>query len=192
MTGAVGPKHGTVTNPPSRAQIYLEAWQAEGMESGKFFPEWRSGVQDPYASEDIPSNTPPADGRIASAGQSFAAMLDEPREDWKKHSVSAGQKLEMTWHFHKLHKTRRWNYFLTKPNWDPTQPLSRAQFEAEPFTVVQNPHRPYWDYEDLVPSNPTTHTLTLPEREGYQVLLCVWEVADTGYAFYQVVDLDFA
>ena len=41
MTGAVGPKHGTVMTPPSRAQIYLEAWQAEGLEAGII------GINDP-------------------------------------------------------------------------------------------------------------------------------------------------
>ncbi|MFG2137839.1 lytic polysaccharide monooxygenase auxiliary activity family 9 protein [Streptomyces sp. NPDC048650] len=191
MSKDIGPRHGSVTNPPSRAQIYLQDWQAEGLEAGKFFPQSAAGLQDPFASDDIPSNTPPADGKIASAGQSFAAMLDEAREDWKKHTVSAGQEMEMTWHHHIPHKTRRWNYFLTKPDWDPTAPLTRTQFEAKPFTTVQNSCRPYWSCDDLEPSGHTTHTLPLPERQGYHVLLSVWEVADTGNAFYQVIDLDF-
>ncbi|WP_260334510.1 lytic polysaccharide monooxygenase [Streptomyces beigongshangae] len=33
----------------------------------------------------------------------------------------------------------------------------------------------------------------LPERRaGHHVLLAVWEVADTGHAFYQVIDLQFS
>lgn len=31
----------------------------------------------------------------------------------------------------------------------------------------------------------------LPERRGYHVLLAGWEVANTGNAFYQVIDLNF-
>ncbi|MBA4152342.1 MAG: chitin-binding protein [Acinetobacter sp.] len=44
----------------------------------------------------------------------------------------------------------------------------------------------------MKPANPTVHNVPLPERTGYHVLLAVWEVADTGNAFYQVVDLEFA
>lgn len=35
------------------------------------------------------------------------------------------------------------------------------------------------------------HTIKLPERSGYHVILGVWEVADTGHAFYQVIDVNF-
>ncbi|MDD2130406.1 lytic polysaccharide monooxygenase [Pseudomonas sp. 17391] len=34
-------------------------------------------------------------------------------------------------------------------------------------------------------------TLKLPERDGYHVLLGVWEIAEIDKAFYQVVDLNF-
>ncbi|PDP89524.1 chitin-binding protein [Glycomyces fuscus] len=187
------PRHGLITEPRSRAQIYLQEWQAAGLEAGKFFPAAQAGMSDPYASTDVPNAEPPADGRIASAGKEFAAALDEPRGDWSKHPVASGQELTLTWSYHAPHKTRRWNYFLTRPGWDPQAPLTRAQFDAEPFHTVQLSGEPYWSSDDLVPANPTTHTMRLPERSpGHHVLLSVWEVADTGYAFYQVIDLDFA
>jgi chitin-binding protein len=141
----------------------------------------------------VVSNQPPEDGRIASAGHDFAKTLDEPGTDWSKHPVQSGQQLSITWQFHAPHKTRRWNYFLTRRDWNPATPLTRAQFEHEPFHVVQLPCQPFWSCDDLIPANPTTHTLTLPPRPaGHHVLLTVWEVADTGYAFYQVIDLGFA
>ncbi len=180
-----------MTDPPSRAAIYLTDWQAADLEAGKFFPATEAGLQDPFAPEDVVSATPPPDGRIASAGRDYAAMLDEPRPDWQAHQVSPGESLTVSWHFRMPHKTRRWNYFLTRPDWDPGLPLSRAQFEPEPFHVVQLPCQPFWQCDDLEPENPTQHTFTLPERSGRQVLLAVWEVADTGNAFYQVIDLDF-
>jgi chitin-binding protein len=184
-------RHGAVSDPPSRAQIYLPEWQAAGLEAGKFFPRTESGLSDPFAADDAVSSTPPPDGRIASAGRDFAAVLDETRPDWSKHPVSPGQALDITWHYHALHKTRRWNYFMTRPGWDPAKPLARAQFDSTPFHTVQLSCQPFWSCEDLIPPNPTTHTLTLPERSGHQVLLGVWEVADTGNAFYQVIDLQF-
>ncbi|CAJ58805.1 MULTISPECIES: lytic polysaccharide monooxygenase auxiliary activity family 9 protein [Frankia] len=187
----VAPRHGTVSEPASRAHIYLAEWQSAGLESGKFFPATQAGLADPFAADDVRNDSPPADGKIASAGQDFAAELDKPGSDWQKHSVAAGQQLTITWSFHAPHKTRRWNYFLTREGWDPNAPLSRAQFEPNPFHQVQNSGQPYWSADDLVPANPTRHTIELPQRQGYHVLLSVWEVADTPKGFYQVIDLSF-
>jgi chitin-binding protein len=186
-------RHGAVSEPRSRGQIYLEPWQAHGLEAGKFFPCTESGLTDPYAPDDVVNSEPPEDGRIASAGHDFAKILDEPRTDWSKHPVSSGQSLTVTWQFHVAHKTRRWNYFLTRPDWDPAAPLTRAQFENEPFYMQQLSCQPFWSCDDLVPADPTTHELNLPPRPaGHHVMLAVWEVADTGNAFYQVIDLAFA
>ncbi|MGI5489458.1 lytic polysaccharide monooxygenase auxiliary activity family 9 protein [Microtetraspora malaysiensis] len=184
-------RHGNVISPPSRAGIHLEPWQAAGLETGKFFPALQAGLRDPDAPDDVPNNTPPVDGKIASAGLDFAASLDEPRDDWTKHPVRAGDQLEVTWHMHAPHKTRRWNYFLTSSSWDPKKPLARAQFDPTPIMTILNTGQPYWASDALMPDNPTVHQVRLPsDRKGYHVLLAVWEVADTGNAFYQAIDLD--
>ncbi|MFD3607246.1 lytic polysaccharide monooxygenase auxiliary activity family 9 protein [Streptomyces atroolivaceus] len=186
-------RHGAVTKPESRAQLHLADWQAAGLEAGKFFPGTESGLRDPYAPDDVVNARPPEDGRIASAGKDFAAKLDEPdsQQGWQKHPVRSGEALDITWAYHAPHKTRRWNYFLTKDGWDPSKPLSRAQFDPEPIATYQNSGQPYWSADDLLPEDPTVHSVTLPEdRRGYHVLLSVWEVADTAQAFYQVIDLD--
>ncbi len=187
-------RHGVVVNPPSRAHIYLAEDAAACLEAGKFFPAGEGGLNDPYASDDARNVQPPPDGRIASAGKDFAVKLDAPDsvQHWEKHRVAAGQALKVTWSYHAEHKTRRWNYFLTKDGWNPSAPLTRAQFDRSPFATFQHEGRPYWQ-ADLVPSNPTTHNLALPgNRRGYHVLLAVWEVADTSNAFYQVIDLSIA
>jgi chitin-binding protein len=192
-TRAAQLRHGAVIQPRSRADIYFGDWRAHGLEAGKFFPETQSGLRDPYAPDDTRSATPPPDGKIASAGQDFAAELDEARTDWQKTPVKAGQQLEVAWTYHARHPTRRWNYFITRNGWDPNQPLTRAQFDPEPFHQVQNACQPFWSCGDeLMPPDPTTHNLPLPQRSGYHVILAVWEVADTGNAFYQVIDTDFS
>ncbi|MEV7007063.1 lytic polysaccharide monooxygenase auxiliary activity family 9 protein [Streptosporangium sp. NPDC051022] len=186
------PRHGGVSSPPSRANIYLPEWQAAGLEAGKFFPALNPGLSDPFAPDDVPNVTPPADGRIASAGHDFAAQLDETRADWDKHPARVGEVLEVVWNFEVPHKTRRFNYFLTVDGWNPDKPLARAQFGSRPIATYQNNEQPFWDH-DLMPADPTVHRVSLPEdRRGYHVLLAVWEVADTGNAFYQVIDLDLA
>ncbi|MBP5818480.1 lytic polysaccharide monooxygenase, partial [Lactiplantibacillus plantarum] len=42
-----------------------------------------------------------------------------------------------------------------------------------------------------MPSEFMTHQVNIPSNEkGYQVLLSVWNIADTGNAFYQVSDIN--
>ncbi|WP_437302389.1 lytic polysaccharide monooxygenase auxiliary activity family 9 protein [Sorangium sp. So ce388] len=183
-------RHGAISYPPSRSVIALLEWPVNGFEGGKFFPATSGELSDPYAPEDVRNAAPPPDGRIASAGHAFASRLDEPGDRWQKHQVIAGGELNMTWSYTAPHKTRRWNYFITKPNWDPNQRLTRSQFAAEPIKTVLNSGRPYWEH-DLVPPQPTVHSVKVPlTHAGYHVLLGVWEVADTGMAFYQVLDLN--
>lgn len=100
--------------------------------------------------------------------------------------------IEFSWNYSARHASRRWNYFITKRDWDPQRALSRDQFEAEPFFRAEYLLQPFWEHEDgLWPPAPTTHEVVLPEREGYHVVLAVWEVANTGNAFYQVIDFEF-
>lgn len=185
------PYHGRITSPESRAVIYLAGWKANGLESGKFFPATQAGLKDLVAPSDEKNSLPPKDGQIASAGNDFAAMLDEVKDDWHKHRVKSGQEITFSWNFSARHKTRRYNYFMTQANWNPAEKLTRAQFENIPFVKFEEQCQPHWSCDNLLPTDPTEHPLVLPVRKDYQVLLAVWEVADTGNAFYQVVDLLF-
>ncbi|MEU1628036.1 lytic polysaccharide monooxygenase [Streptomyces sp. NPDC020096] len=51
------------------------------------------------------------------------------------------------------------------------------------FHREQITRQPFWKCP--YPDNPTRHTITLPERQGCHVILAVWEIADTGNAYYQ-------
>lgn len=187
-------RHGAITDPPSRATLNLpEEWMANGLEAGKFFPKTEAGLRDEFAPDDEPNDPPPEDGKIASAGKPFANQLDQVGSDWTMHPVTRGEPLTFSWTFHAEHKTRRYNYFLTRWDWDPDQPLSRDQFHPEPVHMVQLGCQPYWSCSDLMPTNPTKHTFYLPDRPpGHHVLLAVWEVADTAMGFYQVIDLAYS
>jgi hypothetical protein len=68
-----------------------------------------------------------------------------------------------------------------------TEPRS---VRARPFATYK-PYGdiPHWEMPD--PNLDKPHTIKLPERSGYHVILGVWEVADTGRAFYQVIDVNF-
>lgn len=191
------PRHGHVFSPESRAMYaYLEGKIDEGrlneIEAGKFFPAARSGLRDPLAPEDVINNPPILDGEIASAGFGDARFMDEPGTHWRKHKVRPGQVLTVSWNYSAPHLSRRWVYFITRNGWDPSQKLSRAQFEDTPFYKVELTAQPFYQHhEALWPPVPTVHDVILPDREGYHVMLAIWEVANSGNAFYQVIDLDF-
>lgn len=197
VSRSASPRHGHVFQPASRAYFaWLDARLDPGalnqLESGKFFPAIEAGLRDPLAPTDETNNRPPADGQIASGGNAAALFLDEPRTDWKKHVVKAGTTFPVSWDYSARHVTRRWKYFMTRTDWQPDKPLSRSQFEELPFYQVELAEQPHWLYtEALMPPKPTEHELILPIRTGYHVLLAIWEVANTGNAFYQILDLDF-
>lgn len=193
----IAPMHGHVFQPESRAYW---AWKAGKLnlgalnqcECGKGFPNTGSGLLDPLAPSDVPNNEPPPDGKIASGNQPAGAILDEARDDWPKHDVNSGDILDFLWAYTARHSTRSWEYFITNPNWDSSQPLSRAQFEATPFFKVQNIQQPYWNHRtEMLPPVPTLHKVPLPARQGYHVVMATWKIAETGNAFYQIVDLLF-
>lgn len=190
-------RHGHIFSPKSR--VYL-AWekgqintgQLNQCEAGKFFPAAVSGLRDSLAPTDSANSLPPRDGEIVTANQGTGRFLDAPGTHWYKHDVESGQILPVRWYYTAQHVTRRWNYFITRNDWNPNLPLSRAQFDDTPFYQVQLQEQPFWSHgAALTPPNPTVHDLMLPQRSGYHVLLAVWEVADTGNAFYQVIDLNF-
>ncbi|EPE4188429.1 lytic polysaccharide monooxygenase [Yersinia enterocolitica] len=191
------PFHGHVFSPASRAYFawaagLIDSGQLNQREAGKFFPAVNAGLRDASAPTDLANQLPPPDGKIASANQGNGLFMDEPGTHWQKHDVLSGDVLEVSWYYSATHLTRRWNYFITRSDWNPNLPLSRAQFEDTPFYQVELSEQPFWEHSAaLVPPQPTEHDLILPQRSGYHVLLAVWEVADTGNAFYQVIDLNF-
>lgn len=125
----------------------------------------------------------PRDGRIASAegglGQINDFVLDNQDADrWTKQSVKTGD-LDLKWTYTALHRTTKWHYYITKPGWNPNEPLNRASFEK----IAEVSHN------GTLPVVGETHSITIPEdRIGYHVILAVWDIADTPNAFYNVID----
>lgn len=125
----------------------------------------------------------PADGTIASAGSSNWAPLNEQSVSrWKKVPMRAGAQT-FEWYKTAPHVTRDWRYFITKPNWNPNQPLNRNAFDLTPFCA--------YDGHMQRPPSSVRHQCTVPARSGYQIILAVWDVGDTAASFYHVIDADF-
>ncbi|MFG2824318.1 lytic polysaccharide monooxygenase [Kitasatospora sp. NPDC048365] len=169
--------HGWVTTPPSRAAHCAAGtvtncgdiqWEPQSVEGPKNFPT--SG---------------PADGTLCAGGNSRFAQLDDPRGGaWPAKKVTAGQQLTFTWKFTARHATTRFRYFMTKPGYSASTKLTRSNLDLTPFLTVP--------YNGAQPPTTLSHTATMPSgRTGHQVVLAVWDIADTGNAFYQCLDVTY-
>ncbi|GLW66614.1 chitin-binding protein [Actinomadura rubrobrunea] len=168
--------HGYTTSPVSRALHCKQGtvqncgpiqWEPQSVEGPKGFPA-----------------AGPADGTICAAGDSRWAPLDDPRGgQWPATRVQSGQSFTFSWTLTAAHATTSFRYFITRDGWNPSQPLTRAALESTPFLQQ--------DYGGQRPPSTVSHTGRLPNKSGRHLILAVWDIADTGNAFYQCADVDF-
>ncbi len=129
----------------------------------------------------------PVDTQIASGGNpTWSALNEQSLGRWSKNAVKPGS-YTFQWQFTAPHASRDIRYWITKADWNPNAPISRAQFEAQPFCQFA------YDNKPPVPSTSVraNHPCTLPARSGYHLILSVWDVADTVNSFYSVMDANF-
>ncbi|MFJ4203374.1 lytic polysaccharide monooxygenase [Streptomyces sviceus] len=121
------------------------------------------------------------DGRLCSANNDEFKGLDLARADWPATSVSRGSytfKYRVT----APHKGT-FTVYLTKPGYDPTQPLAWADLDlSHPVATATDPVASGGFY---------TFSGTLPERSGRQLLYAVWQRSDSPEAFYSCSDVTF-
>ncbi|MGP3967485.1 lytic polysaccharide monooxygenase auxiliary activity family 9 protein [Streptomyces sp. 6N223] len=169
--------HGYTTTPTSR-----QSFCAQGAVSGcgEIVYEPQS-VEGPKG---FPQAGPP-DGQICSAGNTRFAQLDDPRGgSWPATDLTAGGTYSFDWTFTVGHSTSDFQYFLTNDSYDPGQPLTRADLRPEPFLTVP--------MDGAQPGQTESHEGTLPGGlSGRHLILAVWNVADTGNAFYACSDVQF-
>ncbi len=169
--------HGKVIDPPSRAQL---CQVGKNVNCGPI--QW-----EPHSLEG-PDGFPAAgavDGKIASANDNKWSPLDEQTGiRWHKTDIKSGP-ITIVWEFTAGHVSRDFRYYLTKPNWNPNAPLTRNSFDLNPFCIIDGKMRTQPNY------TPVPHDCVIPDREGYQVILAVWDVGDTDKSFYNVIDVNF-
>ncbi|MFC5474030.1 lytic polysaccharide monooxygenase [Paraherbaspirillum soli] len=168
--------HGYIDSPKSRARMCQTGantdcgeiqYEPQSVEGPKGFPA-----------------VGPLDGTIAAGGvDRFSELNVQSPTRWQTVPLKTDKNF-FTWNFTALHATTDWRYYITKPGWDSSQPLSRDSFELQPFCFVEGNSKP-------PSSKRVTHTCRIPsDRSGYHVILATWNIADTGNAFYQVIDAD--
>ena len=166
--------HGYVEFPESRA-YYCQKGENTNCGPVQYEPQSLEGPKGfPQAG--------PADGKLASAGIDRFSQLDEQSVNRWKRSKLECISIDFRWKITAKHKTTKWEYFITKKDWNPNAPLTRNQFESTPFCKVDQVG-PVNDQE--------SHSCRLPVlNHGPQTVLAVWTIADTPNAFYQVIDLN--
>lgn len=163
--------HGYVTGPYSRAmacKLGLNVncggvvYEPQSLEAPKGFPA-----------------AGPTDGRIASAGGAFPELDQQSAGRWYKNVISTGQ-LRMDWTYTAPHRTAQWSYYMTKQGWNANAPLKRSDLEL----IASVAH------DGSAANSRPGHSITIPaNRDGYHVILAVWEISDTANAFYNVIDV---
>ncbi|MCA5012074.1 MULTISPECIES: lytic polysaccharide monooxygenase [unclassified Enterococcus] len=172
--------HGYIKEPISRAyQGSLEASQNHSQALSKYGPI----IYEPQSLE-APKGFPargPQDGKLASANGVRGFQLDATGADtWKKQPIETGVN-NFEWYYTQNHRTTKWHYYMTKQGWNPDEPLKRANLEL----ITEIPH------DGSQSKNGVIHKVNIPaNRSGYHVIYAAWDVADTGNAFYQAVDVD--
>ena len=181
--------HGYVESPPSRAFRYSNR---RGTGSTAMIGNVATEPQSLGTRMNWPTGAgSPQDGRIASANcviwtpQGCPQPIDRQTRDlWDKTTMSVGWNT-FTWFYTASHRTQNWQFFITKPNWNPDAPLTRDQFDLTP--IANEPGH------GVSPGNNTrsTHEVFIPtDRNGYHVVYAVWNRSDSNEAFYQVIDLN--
>ncbi|MBP1999915.1 chitin-binding protein [Paenibacillus shirakamiensis] len=166
--------HGYLDSPASRALLCKNnintdcagaAYEPQSAEAPKGFP-----------------NGGPADGHIASANNTFPKLDEQTSTRWTKVPFKAGVQ-PLSWQLNAAHATTSFKYFITKQDWNPNAPLTRASFDLTPFCQE--------DLNGASPTNYHTTTCNVPQRTGYQVILAIWENSGAPTAYISVADVDF-
>ncbi|EHB5085181.1 carbohydrate-binding protein [Enterococcus faecalis] len=177
--------HGYVETPPARG--YQGQLDKEAMGWTAALNLYGNVITNPQSLE-APKGFPqggPSDGRIASANGGFGQIgdfvLDKQTSDrWYKTDINSGPNT-FTWHYTASHKTSKWHYYMTKPGWNQNAPLNRDELEL--IGTIE--------HDGSTALNNLSHTINVPQnRVGYNIILAVWDVADTENAFYNVIDVN--
>ncbi|MFN8445015.1 MAG: glycosyl hydrolase family 18 protein [Caldilineaceae bacterium] len=185
--------HGSMENPLSRIyNCYKElttgtlspACQAAMAASGvQQFYDW-NGVRHPSASGQHRTVIP--DGKLCSAGLDSHKGLDLARTDWVAQNITpdANGNFEFVYYATAPHASQDFQFYVTKDNYDPTQPLTWSALEDTPFCT-----------SGAVPLVDGHYHITchLPTgKSGKHVIYNIWQRSDSGEAFYSCIDVNFA
>jgi chitin-binding protein len=187
--GAVTPAwaHGAPTDPVSRVSACSPEGGSQGSAAcraavaanGAPFTAWdnmRIAGVNGRDREVVP------DGRLCSGGLAPYKGLDLARADWPSTRLSPGTTLNLTYRSTIPH-TGTFKLFLTKPGYDPTEPLKWSDLPEKPFASITDPPLRNGSYR---------FSAKLPaDRSGHHVLYTIWQNTSTVDTYYSCSDVVF-
>ena len=177
--------HGYMNEPPSRAYACRLALNTN----------CGPAQYEPQTVGEAPKGFPafgPADGKIPSGGNAMFSALDAQSATRWHLSEIKNRNIEFSWFYTAAHKSTKWEYFITKTDWNPNRPLTRDDFDTSPFCSVEGGGGVPIDGA-AGGNGPAAkkHACVIPaDRTGQHVILGAWTVDDTAAAFYDVVDVN--
>ncbi|WP_037671696.1 lytic polysaccharide monooxygenase [Streptomyces griseus] len=187
---AAGPAqaHGAPTNPVSRVvacspdggeRAGTAACKAAVASNGAPFTAWdnlRVANVNGRDRQTIP------DGKLCSGGLPAYKGLDLARADWPSTRLTPGGTMKMSY-VSTIPHTGTFRFYLTKPGYDPTRPLTWSDLPERPFAQVTDPALTGGSYR---------MSAKLPsDRTGRHVLYTVWQNSSTPDTYYSCSDVVF-
>jgi chitin-binding protein len=130
------------------------------------------------------------DGKLCSGNSNYYDFsgYDLARADWPKTHLTSGSTIQIRYNKWAAHPGT-WYLYVTKPTWDPTQPLIWAQMQSTPFSTITDPPSvgnpgsvdSYYYWNATLPASYT----------GYQIIYSVWARSDSSETFYGCSDVVF-
>ncbi|MDV9193366.1 lytic polysaccharide monooxygenase, partial [Streptomyces sp. SR27] len=188
LTPTTAAAHGAVFNPVSRiAACYAEGPETPRSQVCKDLVA-DSGTQPLYDWNEVNIANAAGqhqalipDGKLCSANREKYRALDWARTDWPATAVAAGSfdfKVRVT-----AAHSGTMTVYITKPGFDPTQPLKWSDLDATPVAVYNTTRTATDGYYNF--------TGNLPARTGRHIVYKVWQRNDSPEAFYSCSDVTF-
>ena len=130
------------------------------------------------------------DGKLCSGNSNYYDFsgFDLARTDWPVTHLTAGATIQIRYNKWAAHPGT-FSLYVTRDGWDPSQPLTWADLESQPFSTVVQPASVgnpgsissyyYW-------------TATLPaNKSGYHIIYSIWARSDSTETFYGCSDVLF-
>ncbi|CAK9832953.1 GlcNAc-binding protein A [Anthophora retusa] len=182
--------HGYISDPPSRAKLCqlrvnkncgFITYEPQSVEGFKGFPE-----------EDYS----PPDGKIASANNPRFQQLDEYGSNrWvrvKFPDVKCLNKthvsFDLSWYFTAVHLSENIRVYVSNENYTPNEPLSRRHLDLNVLCIMEL-HGKFPPYQLTIPCPISLEKYRKLSERKELLLLSIWDVYDTAFGFYQVIDL---
>ncbi|MEZ4713239.1 MAG: lytic polysaccharide monooxygenase [Caldilineaceae bacterium] len=125
------------------------------------------------------------DGQLCGAGKESHSGLDLARADWTAQPMAADANgnYEFVFLATAPHSTKYFDFYVTKDNYDPTQPLKWSDLEDAPFCHITSVTLQDGRYRMSCPLP--------PNKSGKHLIYNIWQRDDSAEAFYTCMDVEF-